>query len=232
MCFSATVSFGAGTVLTALGTISLSKARVPQEYPFAAIPLLFGIQQITEGFLWLAMIKPEYSYLQTDTTWLFLLFAQPIWPLWMPWSMWLLEQDPGRKRWLGRILGAGLVLAIYLLACLFIFDTTAAVMEHHIRYYLYFPKALMWITFPLYLLTTLTPTFVSSVEKMRLFAVFNLISFVLSGLFYREYLVSVWCFFAAVLSVIVVIIMSHRAKSRQQQNVLLTRYDDEPLKVA
>ena len=73
MCFSATASFSAGAVLTGLGAVSLSKASSPREYPFASIPLLFGIQQITEGFVWLSMTHPDYAFLQEGSMWFFLL---------------------------------------------------------------------------------------------------------------------------------------------------------------
>ena len=53
MCFSATASFSAGAVLLGLGTLALKTASRPRELPFAAIPLLFAIQQLSEGVIWL-----------------------------------------------------------------------------------------------------------------------------------------------------------------------------------
>ena len=54
MCFSATASFIAGTGLSVLGVATLRATRRKEEIPFAAIPLLFGFQQIVEGVLWLS----------------------------------------------------------------------------------------------------------------------------------------------------------------------------------
>jgi hypothetical protein len=45
MCFSATASFSAGAFLLGLGSLTLKSARSPRERMFAAIPLLFAIQQ-------------------------------------------------------------------------------------------------------------------------------------------------------------------------------------------
>ena len=53
MCFSASASFVAGVSLTAIGVATVRKAEGPAERPFAMIPLLFGIQQLTEGVIWL-----------------------------------------------------------------------------------------------------------------------------------------------------------------------------------
>ena len=53
MCFSATASFSVGAILLGLGTLTLKAARRPPELVLAAIPLLFAIQQLSEGVIWL-----------------------------------------------------------------------------------------------------------------------------------------------------------------------------------
>ena len=53
MCFSATASFIAGTTLSVVGVAALKRTEAKTELPFAAIPLLFGIQQLIEGVIWL-----------------------------------------------------------------------------------------------------------------------------------------------------------------------------------
>jgi hypothetical protein len=55
MCFSASASFIAGGALTAVGVVTLKKTENKKEIPFAAIPLLFGIQQLIEGVIWLTL---------------------------------------------------------------------------------------------------------------------------------------------------------------------------------
>ena len=52
MCFSANASFGAGVFLTSIGVIATKNISNKKQILFASIPILFGIQQITEGFLW------------------------------------------------------------------------------------------------------------------------------------------------------------------------------------
>ena len=53
MCFSATASFTAGAGLLVIGAITIRLSRDRAELPFAAIPVLFGVQQLIEGALWL-----------------------------------------------------------------------------------------------------------------------------------------------------------------------------------
>jgi hypothetical protein len=92
MCFSATASFGAGIVLSAIGVASLKKVIHPSQTLFAAIPILFAVQQLCEGFLWLALTHPGYSFLQDFTTYLFLSFAQVLWPLYVPLAVYLFQE--------------------------------------------------------------------------------------------------------------------------------------------
>jgi hypothetical protein len=69
MCFSATASFTAGTVLSAIGVVTVTKAERPSEVPFAMIPLLFGVQQLIEGVVWLTFgaDAPQLTKLATYT---------------------------------------------------------------------------------------------------------------------------------------------------------------------
>ena len=48
-------------VLLGLGTLTLKSARRPRELPFAAIPLLFAIQHLGEGVIWLTFSSEHHS---------------------------------------------------------------------------------------------------------------------------------------------------------------------------
>lgn len=53
MCFSTEISFGAGIVLMATGVVAHKISR-PKQKLIAMIPFLFGIQQVSEGMVWLS----------------------------------------------------------------------------------------------------------------------------------------------------------------------------------
>jgi hypothetical protein len=57
MCFSASASFIAGTSLSVIGVAAIRRTRARTELPFAMIPLLFGIQQLIEGVIWLTFCQ-------------------------------------------------------------------------------------------------------------------------------------------------------------------------------
>ena len=112
MCFSATASFSAGVVLTVIGVATIKKVQHPSQILFASIPLLFAIQQIAEGILWLTLPNPAYLPTQVSFTYIFLFFAQVVWPLWVPMAILLLEKEDLRKRVQRYLVAAGMLVGI------------------------------------------------------------------------------------------------------------------------
>ena len=60
MCFSPEASFTGGVIIFSIGVAAVKSVHKPNQLIFAIIPLFFGIQQITEGFLWLSLQNPEF----------------------------------------------------------------------------------------------------------------------------------------------------------------------------
>ncbi|MFN0187324.1 MAG: DUF6629 family protein [Bacteroidia bacterium] len=125
MCFSAGASFGAAIVLSSIGIASIKKVQKPYHVVFAAIPLIFAVQQLSEGILWTTLPNPDDFPLQQAMTYLFLFFAQILWPLYVPVSLWLLEEDPKREKIQKVLVGIGAIVASYLLYCLLTFHVEA-----------------------------------------------------------------------------------------------------------
>ena len=114
MCFSATASFVAGTSLSAIGVATIAKAERRSELPFALIPLLFGIQQIIEGVIWLTF-RGEVIGLRPALTYAYSMFSHVLWPIYVPFALRFLEHTPWRRKaMLGFQIG-GLAVGLYLL---------------------------------------------------------------------------------------------------------------------
>ena len=118
MCFSAVASFGAGTVLTFIGVASLKKVQSPSQIAFASVPLIFAVQQISEGFVWLSLSNQTFVGLHQMMTYVFLFFAQVVWPIWVPFAIMKLEKNDKRKKMLKVIVAIGGLVSLYLLFCL------------------------------------------------------------------------------------------------------------------
>lgn len=208
MCFSASASFGASAVLGTIGVVTLTKVKEPKQVPFAIIPIIFAIQQLSEGMLWIGLSDPGHASWRHFPVYIFLIFAQLIWPVWIPFSVLLLERERTRKRILTVLLAMGLSISLYLLYCLFNYPVSAEISSGHIHYTLNFPMALAGISSVLYFIPTATSLFFSSVKRMPILGGAILMSFILTKLFFEDYIISIWCFFAAVLSMVVLLIIS------------------------
>src|SRR3990167_10540843 len=141
MCFSATASFIAGSALSAIGVVTIKKTKRKAEIPFAMIPLLFGIQQIIEGVVWLSFGS---SLLNIIATYAYSLFSH--------------------------------VLIFYFAA-------------------------------------TCISSLFSSHKIINVFGIIALLSAAVAYGFYAESFISVWCFFAGILSVIILLYFYYYNKS-------------------
>ena len=123
MCFSASASFAASAVLGTIGVIAVAKAKTNPQRVFAVIPLIFSLQQLSEGFLWLSLKDPALAAGQPFFTYGFLVFAMAVWPFWIPFSIWLLEKDVKKKKIMngfviiGAVVAVGVGIVLFSLSC-------------------------------------------------------------------------------------------------------------------
>lgn len=202
MCFSATASFTAGAALLAVGAITTSRARRSAELPFALIPILFGVQQLIEGALWLTF--PDKAPLANSVlTLAYSFFSHVLWPIYVPVAVLLLEPVAWRRKVLAGIAAAGGALGLYLLYFLVTEPIASEVVGRHISYQS--PHFYVAAVVTLYVLATCVSSFVSSCGTIRWFGVATFVALLAAYAFYAFWFISVWCFFAAVLSVIVLV---------------------------
>lgn len=207
MCFNANVSFGASVVIGIIGIATIRKAKSPQ-YAFASIPLLFAIQQFVEGILWLALKQPDEIETQKIATYVFILIAQVIWPVLVPLSILLMEKEKIRQRILLIFLVIGAVVSTFGAYRILFFDIVALIENHHIKYDFNISSPIMPFAALFYILPTIISPFISSVKKMVLLGSLLLFSLIISKIFFEVYTISVWCFFAAIISSVVFMIIS------------------------
>ncbi|MDO8777220.1 MAG: hypothetical protein Q7K57_52620 [Burkholderiaceae bacterium] len=200
MCFSATASFSAGAFLLGLGTLTLKSARRPRELPFAAIPLLFAIQQLIEGVIWLTF-RYEAPLLNAVMTHVYSFFSHVLWPIYVPVAVLLIEPPGRRQRALLVFVAAGVAVGAYLLYFLVAFPVVSRPTGQHIEYVS--PHFFAAVTMTLYLMSTTVSPLLSTHRTVKVFGVLALLSFAAAYYFYAIWFISVWCFFAALLSMVV-----------------------------
>ncbi len=198
MCFSATASFVAGGALVAVGGLTVAQTKKRSELAFASIPLLFGIQQIIEGVLWLSFGYPTLNIIMTYA---YSMFSHVFWPFFLPLSILLLEKDKVRKIILWLFFGVGSAVALYLLYFIVDNTVTSHTVNHSIAYVSpgLYP---LWVT-TFYVVVTCGSAILSKYKIINLFGIVLFISFFVAGYFFNETFFSVWCFISAILSIFV-----------------------------
>lgn len=215
MCFSATASFTAATVLTLIGAASIRTARKDRSLlALACIPLFFALQQAGEGLVWLNLAHGFETF--TDIgKYIFMIFAYLVWPIWIPFALWQAEKTTWRKNLIVFFLLAGLCwsgIQAYNLAGI---NPAAHIVNNSIQYTAnyYSQTALRYLTLT-YLLIVAIPAFVSSLRYIWFFGLFAILSAFFSLQYYRENFTSIWCFFAAISSMILYFIIKNARKAR------------------
>lgn len=212
MCFSTTASFVSFSVLTVVGVAGLKHTKKPSQLFFAAIPFLFATQQFIEGFVWIGLLN--------NTSWktipihLFIFFAQVVWAVWVPYSILKMEKRPRRIRIMKACLGVGIFLAVYISYCLLFYTTTAFITTLHVNYKLYYPHTYYPILGLFYLIPIILPPLASSVAEIRLIGILLFVSFIITKLLFKDEVISVWCFFAALISSIVYWVLRNHSRQK------------------
>jgi len=210
MCFSAPASFLAAGITGSIGVACLATTCAPRDWALAVIPLLFAVQQVVEGLLWLTLPVAPHEAEGSLLTLVFLLYAKVFWPVYAPLTVLLIEPDARRRAVMRVILLGGVAISLYLLRAIFAVDREAAILGGHIVYgtQLDLPVSVA----VMYLLVTCAAPLLSSHPAVRLLGGIVIAGALISFIFYWQSFTSVWCFFAAVASAVIFLHFAHEAR--------------------
>ena len=208
MCFSAEASFAVGTALLPVGAFCVVQAvrKKPDAIPLAVVPIVFGVQQISEGFVWRALHVDDPAAIR-DASLAFLFFAVAFWPFWFPLITTIIEPQPGKRKWFFALA----ILSTFWLGAMYlplVFGPpsllTTSVKHHSIQYqypdlwlYDYIPKKILRVV---YFLMVALPMGLSSESLGKVPGIMLGLSAIVAAVIYDYAFVSVWCFFAAIMS--------------------------------
>ena len=203
MCFSATANFVGSGVLGAVGVVTLTKVKHRRELLFATLPTLFAVHQFMEGFVWLGLdgiLSPVVAHNMGAA---FMLYAQGLLPFLLPLSVLLFEPDRKSRRRMLPFLVLGGTTTLYILWAL-----TAYPLQLYIR-----GNSIVYINQAtnntavalLYVIATCGSLFFSKIRMMVVFGAANLAILLVVMEFKRYAFTSLWCAYAAVASVIILV---------------------------
>lgn len=209
MCFSAEASFTAAIILLPAGALTLRWAyKSDTRYlPIAALPLLFGLQQLLEGSVWIAGAYSS-SYWIERASLAYMFFSWLAWPVWVPVSAYFLESERRKPLFLCFVV-AGAMLGSIQYIPYFAHDgwLTTHFLPHAIRYEgieLLDYIATREVTYTIYVAVVVGPLLMSAVGKIKIFGVLVLAVLVITYFFFSYAYISVFCFGGALMSLYLV----------------------------
>ncbi len=205
MCFSPEVSFATGLALVPMGVLaSVRAAKADQRYvAICTLPVLLGLQQISEGFVWVAGSGGDKATIEA-TSLVYMFFSWIAWPVWVPLSVYFLEPH-NRRGYMIPFLIAGSMLGALQYVPYFVHQGWLTVE--------FLPNAIAYgdielldslisrsETYALYLAILLTPLLIASERNARIFGMLVAGVVVITYLFFQYAYISVFCFGGAFVS--------------------------------
>jgi hypothetical protein len=201
MCFSATADFTGSVVLGAIGVATLRQVKQRRELLLAAVPCLFAIHEFIEGFVWLGLNGTLSMQVAHNAGAAYVLYAQGLLPFLLPFSLYLIEQTRRqRRRMLGFVILGG-VLSLYLLWGLIAYPLQISVQANSILYVNVITTTTLVAV--LYVVATCGALFFSGFRALVMLGWYNLAGLLTVMLFKRYAFTSIWCAYAAAVSVII-----------------------------
>jgi hypothetical protein len=202
MCFSPEADAVVGGIVIVVGVDALRHVRTPNQLPLASLPLLFGLHQVSEAFVWWGLQGNVAHAVERAALWAYLLFAFAALPVLIPVAVGLIERSPVRRRIIIGFGVLGTAVGVALLAALFRGPIHTVIDGRHIAYdvdALHFGAQLT----ALYVVATCGALLACSYRDIATIGALNLIVVpLLMGLTISGF-VSLWCFWAAIVSILI-----------------------------
>jgi hypothetical protein len=226
MCFCHQASFTAGAILLGLGivTVFLTLCRVNCSLPIrkrlfyvplAIISIIFGTQQICEGFVWL-------NTNNVTAVRIFSFFAFAFWSFWIPVAFLAVEwihfsSGQSRKIRYGWIL-LNVIIGFFMLIFVSLhLPHHATILGKHIVYgdsmtaaYAINPSS--WnaadgVTIGVYVYLIISTMILTSARGGKWLGLISAITFIIAVAVFQQAWTSVWCFFEAIVSLFILYIV-------------------------
>jgi hypothetical protein len=208
VCFSPEADFVSGAVIGVVGAVTLTKVRDPRELPLAALPLAFAVHQVAEGFVWLGLEGRIPHSLGDFALHVYVLYAWAMLPIIAPLSVALVEADDRRRRLMYGFVALGALVSVYLLQAIARESVHARIVGHTIRYH--GVGGLAGLATVLYIVAICGTLLLSSHRRIVWFGVVNLAAVVVIAWVQADALTSLWCTWAAIVSVLIYLEFSDR----------------------
>jgi hypothetical protein len=187
-----------GIVVTAIGVDACLHLRGRLEYRLIApFPILLGLHQIDETFVWWQLQGHVAHAVGVVAMWIYLLFAFVALPILVP-TMVLLLEPRGRRKVIALFLALGVVTSGVLLETMVSGHPSAKLGSYHVAYTIGLQHGMVIIG--LYIVATCGSMLASGLRNVVWFGAVNLVAVVVLARLCANGFTSLWCFYAALAS--------------------------------
>lgn len=198
-----------GTALVPVAALSLREVRQPRELPFAALPAIFALHQFLEVAVWAGLDGDVSAGVATLAMRAYLFIAWPLLPTYVPLAVLMLEPRLRRRR-VVPFLALGVVVSAYLAFVVLANPVEVIRHAHGLEYDTTVHHPLVWAV--LYIVAVVGAPLMSGYRSIVAFGALNLVGLVLVAVFYAQEFASLWCVFAAVSSLLILVHMVRRRR--------------------
>ena len=209
MCFSVTADLVVGTALIPVAVAALREVKHRRELPFALLPTVFAIHQFIEAAVWPNDHIP--AGMAHVATLAYLVIALPLLPTLVPSAVLLLEPRGARLR-VAPFVVLGAVVSAYLAVVVLAHPVGVIECPHALQYQTGIRHQPLWVV--LYICAVIGPALMSGYRSIVAFGLVNLVGLSVIAVLYAAAFASLWCIYAAAVSVLVLVHMVRRRRLR------------------
>ncbi|OBK27629.1 hypothetical protein A5634_22445 [Mycobacterium asiaticum] len=209
MCFSATADLVAGAALVPIAVLSLREVKHWRELPFALLPTVFAVHQFIEDAVWPSSDSDISSGVIHLAVRAYLFIAMALLPTLLPLSIVLLEPRGARLR-VAPFVALGAVVSCYLAYVVLTQPVTVVKHHHALEYQTAMQYGVVWTG--LYIIAVIGPALLSGYPSIIAFGALNLVGLVVVAILLTQAFASLWCVYAALASVLVLVHMIRRRR--------------------
>jgi hypothetical protein len=197
VCFSPEGDLVGGIVVTAIGVDAARHLRHRNDHlALAALPLLLGVHEIDEAFVWWGLQGVVPHGLGRAAMWIYLIVAFVVLPIFVPLVIMLLEPTARRRLRIMPFLAIGAVVSAVLLETMLRNGPSVTLGAYHLAYSIGLQHGVVVIG--LYIVATCGSLLASGFRHIVVFGLANLVAVSILARLSADGFASLWCFYAAV----------------------------------
>lgn len=214
MCYSPEADVIAGLVVGTIGIDAMRHVDDRRYLALASVPLVLAAHQLIEAFAWWGLrgqVSAESGEFAATT---YLVIALGVVPLLIPYAVLRAEPNRMRRQWMAPFVVMGAVVALVMLSSLGVNGYTVAIGGRYLAYEVAIPGG--GVVTAVYFAATCAPLLMSSHRRLLILGVVNVPVFLGLTLLLSQGLISLWCVWAAISSLVVAGLIRGTAVQRHQ----------------